>query len=69
MEDSEGNPKKQLIFELHQLAADGNKARLTALLDHSPSLINETARNGWTALMYATRNGHFDVVQVLLDKR
>ncbi|XP_013919081.1 PREDICTED: peroxisomal NADH pyrophosphatase NUDT12-like [Thamnophis sirtalis] len=69
MEDSEGNPKKQLVSELHQLAADGNKARLTALLDRSPSLINETARNGWTALMYATRNGHFDVVQVLLDKR
>uniref|UniRef100_A0A2H6MZD4 NAD-capped RNA hydrolase NUDT12 n=1 Tax=Micrurus carvalhoi TaxID=3147026 RepID=A0A2H6MZD4_9SAUR len=68
MEDSEGNPKKQLISELHQLAADGNKARLTALLGRSPSLINETARNGWTALMYATRNGHFDVVQVLLDK-
>lgn len=68
MEDSEGNPKKQLISELHQLAADGNKARLTTLLDHAPSLINETARNGWTALMYATRNGHFDIVRVLLDK-
>uniref|UniRef100_A0A8C5SCM8 Nudix hydrolase 12 n=1 Tax=Laticauda laticaudata TaxID=8630 RepID=A0A8C5SCM8_LATLA len=68
MEDSEGNPKKQLISELHQFAADGNKTRLIALLDRSPSLINETARNGWTALMYATRNGHFDVVQVLLDK-
>ncbi|XP_060546588.1 NAD-capped RNA hydrolase NUDT12 [Pantherophis guttatus] len=68
MEDSEGNPKKQLISELHQLAANGNKARLTTLLDHAPSLINETARNGWTALMYASRNGHFDIVRVLLDK-
>ncbi|KAM6473192.1 NAD-capped RNA hydrolase NUDT12 isoform 2-T7 [Liasis olivaceus] len=68
MEDSEGNPKKQLISELHHFAADGNKARLTALLDHSPSLINEAATNGWTALMYATRNGHFEIVQVLLEK-
>ncbi|XP_025023531.1 peroxisomal NADH pyrophosphatase NUDT12 [Python bivittatus] len=68
MEDSEGNPKKQLISELHHFAADGNKARLTALLDHSPSLINEAAMNGWTALMYATRNGHFEIVQVLLEK-
>ncbi|XP_015279570.1 PREDICTED: peroxisomal NADH pyrophosphatase NUDT12 [Gekko japonicus] len=69
MEDIQGNPKRQLISELHNFAAVGDKVRLTALLSHFPSLINETAKNGWTALMYAARNGHFEIVQALLEKR
>ncbi|XP_054842513.1 NAD-capped RNA hydrolase NUDT12 isoform X2 [Eublepharis macularius] len=68
MADIQGNPKQQLISELHNFAAVGDKVRLTALLSHFPSLINETAKNGWTALMYAARNGHFEIVQVLLEK-
>nr|XP_056704396.1 NAD-capped RNA hydrolase NUDT12 [Euleptes europaea] len=64
----QGNPKLQLISELHNFAAVGDKVRLTALLGHFPSLINETAKNGWTALMYAARNGHFEIVQALLEK-
>nr|XP_060617853.1 NAD-capped RNA hydrolase NUDT12 [Anolis sagrei ordinatus]XP_060617854.1 NAD-capped RNA hydrolase NUDT12 [Anolis sagrei ordinatus]XP_060617855.1 NAD-capped RNA hydrolase NUDT12 [Anolis sagrei ordinatus] len=68
MADIQRNPKQRLISELHNLAATGDKARLVALLSHSPSLINETAKNGWTALMFAARNGHFDIVQVLLEK-
>ncbi|XP_061479513.1 NAD-capped RNA hydrolase NUDT12 isoform X4 [Rhineura floridana] len=68
MADIHGNPKQQLISELHNFAAVGDKARLAALLSHSPSLINETGKNGWTALMYAARNGHFETVQALLEK-
>ncbi|XP_042307484.1 NAD-capped RNA hydrolase NUDT12 isoform X2 [Sceloporus undulatus] len=68
MADIQANPKQQLISELHGLAAVGDKARLVVLLNHSPSLINETAKNGWTALMYAARNGHFGIVQALLEK-
>ncbi|XP_044302539.1 NAD-capped RNA hydrolase NUDT12 isoform X2 [Varanus komodoensis] len=68
MADIQGNPKQQLISELHSIAAAGDKAKLTALLSHSPSLINETAKNGWTALMYAARNGHFEIVQALLER-
>ncbi|XP_062985631.1 NAD-capped RNA hydrolase NUDT12 isoform X1 [Elgaria multicarinata webbii] len=68
MADIQRNPKQQLISELHSCAAAGDKARLATLLSHSPSLINETAKNGWTALMYAARNGHFEIVQVLLEK-
>ncbi|XP_060091611.1 NAD-capped RNA hydrolase NUDT12 [Heteronotia binoei] len=68
MADIQGNPKRQLISELHSSAAVGDKVRLTALLSHFPSLINEMAKNGWTALMYAARNGHFEIVQTLLEK-
>ncbi|KAJ7335727.1 hypothetical protein JRQ81_013668 [Phrynocephalus forsythii] len=68
MADNQGNPKQQLISELHNLAAIGDLARLVALLSHSPSLINESAKNGWTALMYAARNGHFEIAQTLLEK-
>lgn len=62
------NPKKEMISELHSSAAEGNVAKLAGILSHSPSLLNETSENGWTALMYAARNGHPDVVQFLLEK-
>lgn len=68
MVDFQEKPKLQLISELHNSAAVGDKVRLTALLSHFPSLINETVKNGWTALMYAARNGHFEIVQALLEK-
>ncbi|XP_078531581.1 NAD-capped RNA hydrolase NUDT12 [Lissotriton helveticus] len=59
-------PREDIISQFHNLAALGDAARLSVLLCHASSIINETAKNGWTALMYAARNGHFDVVQVLL---
>ncbi|XP_053156516.1 NAD-capped RNA hydrolase NUDT12 isoform X2 [Hemicordylus capensis] len=68
MADIQGNPKQQLVAEFHNFAAAGDKTKLTTLLSHSPSLINETAKNGWTALMYAARNGQFEIVQTLLEK-
>ncbi|XP_069481569.1 NAD-capped RNA hydrolase NUDT12 [Ambystoma mexicanum] len=66
MADTPRNPKEAIISQLHNLAALGDRDRLSVLLSHSSSIINETAENGWTALMYAARNGHFDVVQMLL---
>ncbi|XP_030181922.1 peroxisomal NADH pyrophosphatase NUDT12 isoform X2 [Lynx canadensis] len=62
------SPKQEIISQFHCSAAEGDIARLTVILSHSPSLLNETSENGWTALMYAARNGHPDVVQFLLDK-
>lgn len=62
------NPKQEIVSQFHSSAAEGDIARLTVILSHSPSLLNETSENGWTALMYAARNGHPDVVQFLLEK-
>ncbi|XP_045856828.1 NAD-capped RNA hydrolase NUDT12 isoform X3 [Meles meles] len=62
------SPKQEIISQFHYSAAEGDIARLTVILSHSPSLLNETSENGWTALMYAARNGHPDVVQFLLEK-
>lgn len=60
--------KQEIISQFHCSAAEGDIARLTGILSHSPSLLNETSEKGWTALMYAARNGHIDVVQLLLEK-
>lgn len=68
MTDFEKNLHQDMITQLHNCAAVGNAARLKALLSHSPSLINAAADNGWTALMYGARNGHLDVVQILLEE-
>lgn len=62
------NPKQEIVSQFHDSAAEGDLARLTVILSHSPSLLNETSENGWTALMYAARNGHPDVVRFLLEK-
>ncbi|KAH0509368.1 Peroxisomal NADH pyrophosphatase NUDT12 [Microtus ochrogaster] len=60
--------KKEIISGLHSSAAEGDIAKLAGILSHSPSLLNAASDNGWTALMYAARNGHADVVQLLLEK-
>ncbi|KAG8598239.1 hypothetical protein GDO81_002539 [Engystomops pustulosus] len=62
------NPRKEMASQLHKFCALGDTTKLFALLSHSSSIINETAENGWSALMYAARNGHFDVVKMLLEK-
>ncbi|KFO75407.1 NAD-capped RNA hydrolase NUDT12 [Cuculus canorus] len=68
MTDFEKNLHQDMITQLHHFAAIGDAAKLKALLSHSPSLVNSTADNGWTALMYGARNGHLQVVQLLLAK-
>ncbi|XP_013048881.1 NAD-capped RNA hydrolase NUDT12 [Anser cygnoides] len=64
----EKNLHQEMISQLHNFAAVGDAAKLKALLSHSPSLINAAADNGWTALMYGARNGHFDIVRILLEE-
>ncbi|NXL53635.1 NUD12 pyrophosphatase, partial [Podilymbus podiceps] len=68
MTDFKKNLHQDLISQLHNFAAVGDAAKLKALLSHSPSLINAAAENGWTALMYGARNGHHEVVQILLEE-
>ncbi|KAM8962258.1 NAD-capped RNA hydrolase NUDT12 [Pelodytes ibericus] len=61
------NPRKEMVSQLHNFCALGDTTKLNSLLSHSSSIINETAENGWSALMYGARNGHFDVVKILLE--
>lgn len=68
MTDFEKNLHQDMVSQLHDFAAAGDAARLKVLLRRSPSLVNAAAGNGWTALMYGARNGHFEVVQVLLQE-
>uniref|UniRef100_A0A8C0F6Y0 NAD-capped RNA hydrolase NUDT12 n=1 Tax=Bubo bubo TaxID=30461 RepID=A0A8C0F6Y0_BUBBB len=69
MTDSKKNLHQDIISQLHNFAAVGDAAKLKALLSRYPSLINAAADNGWTALMYGARNGHLEVVQILLEER
>ncbi|XP_005533102.1 PREDICTED: peroxisomal NADH pyrophosphatase NUDT12 [Pseudopodoces humilis] len=68
MSDFEKPLHQDMVSQLHDFAAAGDTARLKALLRCSPSLLNASAGNGWTALMYGARNGHLEVVQVLLQE-
>ncbi|KAM6034187.1 LOW QUALITY PROTEIN: NAD-capped RNA hydrolase NUDT12 [Chlamydotis macqueenii] len=68
MADVDKNLHQEMISQLHNFAAVGDAAKLKALLSHSPSLVNAAADNGWTALMYGARNGHLEVVQILLEE-
>ena len=55
------------IPELHAAAAEGNQAKVEALLESSVDA-NVKDKTGATALMYAARNGHLDVVHSLLAR-
>ncbi|XP_067839019.1 peroxisomal NADH pyrophosphatase NUDT12 [Heptranchias perlo] len=68
MAEAENNPKKEMVTQLHETAAKGDAAKLSTMLNYSVSLIDEMGEKGWTALMYASRNGHFEVAQLLLEK-
>uniref|UniRef100_UPI00398E5FA3 NAD-capped RNA hydrolase NUDT12 n=1 Tax=Pristiophorus japonicus TaxID=55135 RepID=UPI00398E5FA3 len=68
MAEAENNPKKEMVTQFHDNAAKGDAAKLSAMLNYSISLIDKVDEKGWTALMYASRNGHFEVVQLLLEK-
>ncbi|NXO94682.1 NUD12 pyrophosphatase, partial [Certhia brachydactyla] len=60
--------QQEMVSELHAAAAAGDAARLQALLRRCPALLDAAAANGWTALMFAARNGHLQVVRALLQE-
>ncbi|XP_069748556.1 NAD-capped RNA hydrolase NUDT12 isoform X2 [Narcine bancroftii] len=68
MAEAENNLKEGVITQLHKAAAEGDAAKLSALLTYSTSLVDEVDGKGWTPLMYASRNGHLEVVHLLLEK-
>uniref|UniRef100_A0A1A8I3W7 Nudix (Nucleoside diphosphate linked moiety X)-type motif 12 n=2 Tax=Nothobranchius kuhntae TaxID=321403 RepID=A0A1A8I3W7_NOTKU len=56
-----------MVEKFLDAAARGDLSQVSALLSHTPSLINQTGYSGWTALMLAARNGHHQVVERLLS--
>ncbi|XP_033475905.2 NAD-capped RNA hydrolase NUDT12 [Epinephelus lanceolatus] len=58
---------EEMVERFLDAAARGDLAQVSQLLSHAPSLINQTGYSGWTALMLAARNGHYQVVEELLS--
>lgn len=59
--------EEQLTGPFLEAAARGDLPQLGRLLSRTPELIHRTADGGWTALMLAARNGHYDVAEALLS--
>ncbi|XP_054895677.1 peroxisomal NADH pyrophosphatase NUDT12 [Poeciliopsis prolifica] len=58
--------KEEMLEKFLDAAARGDLSQVSTLLSNVPSLINQTGRSGWTALMLAARNGHHHVAEKLL---
>ncbi|XP_068560118.1 NAD-capped RNA hydrolase NUDT12 [Cebidichthys violaceus] len=59
--------QEETVERFLDAAARGDLSQVSTLLSHVSSLVNRTGRSGWTALMFAARNGHYDVVEALLS--
>ncbi|XP_072031542.1 NAD-capped RNA hydrolase NUDT12-like [Amphiura filiformis] len=67
--DIPGSPDitKRLSDELLKSASSGDVARVTRLLAGLAN-VNVADAQGWTSLMFASRNGHEKIVRLLLEK-
>ncbi|XP_078107635.1 NAD-capped RNA hydrolase NUDT12 isoform X1 [Sander vitreus] len=59
--------KEDMLERFLDASARGDLTQVSTLLSHVPSLINQTGYSGWTGLMLAARNGHYEVVEALLS--
>ncbi|XP_072537973.1 NAD-capped RNA hydrolase NUDT12 isoform X2 [Salminus brasiliensis] len=58
----------EMVQQFLDYSFRGDLVKVSAMISHSRHLLNESGKQGWTALMLAARNGHYDVVQALLAK-
>ncbi|XP_053091999.1 NAD-capped RNA hydrolase NUDT12 isoform X3 [Pangasianodon hypophthalmus] len=58
--------KDEMVEQFLDYASRGDLAKVSTMISHYSQLLKESGRQGWTALMLAARNGHFDVVKALL---
>lgn len=58
----------EMVQQFLDYASRGDLERISAMISHSSHVLNESGKQGWTALMLAARNGHYDVVKALLSK-
>ncbi|XP_033827969.1 peroxisomal NADH pyrophosphatase NUDT12 [Periophthalmus magnuspinnatus] len=64
----EWSAQEELVHRFLDAASRGDVALVSSLLSNSPSLLNQTGPNGWTALMHAARNGDHNLVRALLHR-
>ncbi|KAJ0019074.1 hypothetical protein NQD34_006643 [Periophthalmus magnuspinnatus] len=68
MMSEEWSAQEELVHRFLDAASRGDVALVSSLLSNSPSLLNQTGPNGWTALMHAARNGDHNLVRALLHR-
>jgi hypothetical protein len=64
--------RMQALFaptSLYSFAIDGNVARCQKVLDRFPEAVNEGLGDGATAALIAAKNGHKDVLELLIARR
>ncbi|XP_023250766.1 peroxisomal NADH pyrophosphatase NUDT12 [Seriola lalandi dorsalis] len=59
--------EEEMVERFLDAAARGDLPQVSTLLSQVPSLLNQMGYSGWTALMLAARNGHYDVVKTLVS--
>lgn len=67
MTSVEMSAKDEMVEQFLDCASRGDLDKVSTMIFHSSQLLNESGRQGWTALMLAARNGHYDVVKTLLS--
>ncbi|KAL7885086.1 hypothetical protein AOLI_G00078560 [Acnodon oligacanthus] len=68
MTSAQTSASDEMVRQFLDDASRGDIVKVSAMVSHSSHLLNESGKQGWTALMLAARNGHFDVVKLLLSK-
>ncbi|XP_013870101.1 NAD-capped RNA hydrolase NUDT12 [Austrofundulus limnaeus] len=58
---------EDMVEKFLDAAARGDLTQVSSHLSRVPSLINRTGCSGWTALMLAARNGHYQVAEMLVS--
>lgn len=67
MTSVEMSAQDEMVDQFLDYASRGDLDKVSTMISHSSQLLNESGRQGWTALMLAARNGHFEVVKALLS--
>ncbi|XP_056097890.1 peroxisomal NADH pyrophosphatase NUDT12 [Rhinichthys klamathensis goyatoka] len=57
----------ELLMRFLDASSRGDVEKVSVLMSQSAELLNQRGETGWTALMLAARNGHYDVAKVLLS--
>ncbi|XP_025076758.1 peroxisomal NADH pyrophosphatase NUDT12-like isoform X2 [Pomacea canaliculata] len=65
---AEKAPTQQFADRLFDSAATGNLEEVKSLLNAGTAAVNAKNERGWTALMFAARNGQLPVIQYLTEK-